>query len=68
MDSSLHFLPASLAVCHIPESRLLLLVQAVAYLQAGIRRKVMAAHSMNASSSRSHCIYQLHVDSWMPST
>ena len=26
--------------------------QAIAYLQAGIRRKVMAAHSMNASSSR----------------
>lgn len=29
-----------------------------------MKRKVMASHSMNASSSRSHCIFQLHVESF----
>lgn len=42
--------------------------QALTHLQSGMRRKVMAAHSMNASSSRSHCIFQLHVESFAVST
>ena len=32
-------------------------------VHAGIRRKVVAAHSMNAASSRSHCILTLEVES-----
>jgi hypothetical protein len=34
-------------------------------MHSGIRRKVMASHSMNAASSRSHCLFQVHVDSWL---
>ncbi|MEW5315947.1 MAG: hypothetical protein WDW38_007341 [Sanguina aurantia] len=30
----------------------------------GVRNKVMSSHRLNASSSRSHCLLQLHLHSW----
>lgn len=33
--------------------------------QDGARRKVMASHALNAASSRSHCLFTLHIETPM---
>lgn len=35
-------------------------------LMMGVKEKVMSAHAMNQQSSRSHCIFTIHVHSWDP--
>ncbi|KXZ47551.1 FAP125 protein [Gonium pectorale] len=37
--------------------------EAIQAFQAGVANKVMASHRLNASSSRSHCLFTLHVSS-----
>ena len=32
----------------------------------GVKEKVMGSHSMNMQSSRSHCLFTIHVHSWDP--
>lgn len=36
--------------------------------QMGVKEKVMGSHHMNLQSSRSHCIFTIHVESWDPSS
>ena len=35
--------------------------EVIAHFHAGLRRKIMASHRLNAASSRSHCLFALHV-------
>ncbi|KAG2428784.1 hypothetical protein HXX76_011484 [Chlamydomonas incerta] len=37
--------------------------EAMAAFQAGVANKVMSSHRLNAASSRSHCLFTLHVSS-----
>ncbi|KAF4318916.1 hypothetical protein BBO99_00006931 [Phytophthora kernoviae] len=42
--------------------------QVLGYFQEGVRHKVMASHRLNATSSRSHCLFTLYVESRDPNT